>query len=154
MQSIQPDAGNRHPRMAWINRVDQGRHPPRAGHAVPTDRGNLSEVGRCGWAGPLAPWMAPSSPQGRVYGVSCQPTPLRHPTEHQLLLLLRLLPLRLPASGRHYCFGRCRAQPCRTPLPPRSAARGHQCEGIHRQLLGMVQPRADFQIIHFVVEPE
>ena len=34
------------------------------------------------------------------------------------------------------------------------AARGHQCERIHRQLLGMVQPRADLQIIHFVVQPE
>ncbi len=30
------------------------------------------KVGRCGLAGPLAPWMAPSS-QGRVYGVSCHP---------------------------------------------------------------------------------
>ncbi len=30
-----------------------------------------------GAAGPLAPWMAPSSPQGRVYGVSCSPTPPR-----------------------------------------------------------------------------
>ena len=25
--------------------VDQGRHPPRAGHAFPTDRGNLSKAG-------------------------------------------------------------------------------------------------------------
>ncbi len=77
-----------------------------------------SEVGRCGLAGPLAPWMAPSSPQGRVYGVSCQPTPPapprapappppppraapppppppppppRHPADCPLLLLLRLL---------------------------------------------------------------
>ena len=39
-------------------------------------------------------------------------------------------------------------------LTPWSAARGHQGERIHRQLLGMVQPRADFQIIHFVVQPE
>ena len=45
----------------------------------PTVTGKLSGVGRCGLAGPLAPWMAPSSPQGRVYGVSCQPTP-PHPT--------------------------------------------------------------------------
>ncbi len=37
----------------------------------------LSGVGRCGDAGPLAPWMAPSSPQGRVYRVSCSPTPPR-----------------------------------------------------------------------------
>ena len=40
-----------------------GRHPP-------TATGQLSEAGRCGWAGPLAPWMAPSSPHGWVYGVS------------------------------------------------------------------------------------
>jgi len=45
------------------------------------DRSYLSEAGRCGFAGPLAPWMAPSSPYGRVYGVSCKPTPPRHPTE-------------------------------------------------------------------------
>jgi hypothetical protein len=31
-------------------------------------------------AGPLAPWMAPSSPHGWVYGVSCQPTP-PHPRQ-------------------------------------------------------------------------
>ncbi|KOO78858.1 hypothetical protein VO93_09820 [Stenotrophomonas maltophilia] len=71
--------------------VDQRRHPPTAAR-------KLSKAGRCGLAGPLAPWMAPSSPQGWVYGVSCQPTPPRHPTECPLLLLL----LRLPASGRHY----------------------------------------------------
>ncbi len=34
-----------HPRMAWIYRVDQGRHPPGAGHAIPTDRGKLSKAG-------------------------------------------------------------------------------------------------------------
>ena len=50
-----------------------------------------------------------------------QPDPPRLPTGNQLLLLLFLLLLRLPASGRHYC--RCRAQPCRTlplchRLPP------------------------------------
>ncbi len=43
----------------------------------PTVTGKLSKVGWCGLAGPLAPWMAPSSPHGRVYGVSCQPTPPR-----------------------------------------------------------------------------
>ncbi|SMR82924.1 hypothetical protein SAMN05518671_2264 [Stenotrophomonas lactitubi] len=34
-----------HPRMAWIYRVDQGRHPPRAGHAFPTVCGDLSKAG-------------------------------------------------------------------------------------------------------------
>ena len=43
----------KHPRMAWIyvsTKVDtyqpqRGRHPPRAGNAIPTDRGNLSKAG-------------------------------------------------------------------------------------------------------------
>ena len=87
------------PRHAWMTHsisdrcVDQGRHLPTAARnkaAVANSRVNLSKVGRCGWAGPLAPWMAPSSPQGRVYGVSCPPTPPRHPTECTLLLLLLL----------------------------------------------------------------
>ena len=48
--------------------------------STPTNsREDLSEVGRCGQTGPLAPWMAPSSPQGWVYGVSCLPTPPRLP---------------------------------------------------------------------------
>ena len=34
-------------------------------------RGTPPGSGRGGCAGPLAPWMAPSSPHGRVYGVSC-----------------------------------------------------------------------------------
>gem|GEM_PF-954625 len=57
----------------------------------------LSGVGRCGAAGPLAPWMAPSSPQGRVYGVSCSPTPPR-PTlsnPERLWLWLWLWPLQV-----------------------------------------------------------
>ncbi|HFT6978016.1 TPA: hypothetical protein ACGRP1_003802, partial [Stenotrophomonas maltophilia] len=59
-------------------------------HGVdPSDRGNLSEVGRHGQAGPLAAWMPPSSPHGWVYGVSCLPMPPHHPSECQLLLLLR-----------------------------------------------------------------
>ena len=44
-----------------------------------------------------------------------QPDPPRHPSGNPLLLLLLLLLLRLPASGRHYRFGGCRAQPCRPP---------------------------------------
>ena len=86
----------------------------------PTVTGKLSKVGRCGLAGPLAPWMAPSSPQGRVYDVSCQPTPPRQATDNPeplwlwlWLWLWRWLWL-LPASGRHY--RRCRAQPCRPTL--------------------------------------
>ncbi len=56
-----------------------------------TVTGKLSGVGRCGAAGPLAPWMAPPSPQGRVYGVSCSPTPPRPTISNPKLLLLLLL---------------------------------------------------------------
>ena len=68
-----------------------------------------------GWwgpAGPLAPWMAPSSPHGRVYGVSCWPPPPRHPTGTQLLpgpLLLSLPWLRrVPGAARPKPFPRFR----------------------------------------------
>ena len=70
------------------------------------DRGNLSGAGWWGPAGPLAPWMAPSSPHGWVYGVSCWPPSPRQPTEYLLLpwpwplLLLLLLPLPLPWPRR------------------------------------------------------
>ncbi|MGF6419221.1 hypothetical protein ABH900_002730 [Stenotrophomonas sp. AN71] len=60
------------------------------------DRGDLSKAGWWGPAGPLAPWMAPSSPQGWVYGVSCWPPPPRQPTECPPLLWLLLWPLPLP----------------------------------------------------------
>ncbi len=116
------------PRHAWMTHsisdrcVDQGRHLPTAARnkaAVANSRVNLSKVGRCGWAGPLAPWMAPSSPHGWVHGVSCPPTPPRHPTECR--------------SGSGSGFGRCIEQvqgckPCRNPpnhdcshLPARAA---------------------------------
>ncbi len=39
----------KHPRMAWIYCVDQGRHLPTAVHAVPTDRGKLSKAGWVRW---------------------------------------------------------------------------------------------------------
>ena len=58
------------------------RSTPTGNRDLPTVTGKLSGVGRCGLAGPLAPWMAPSSPQGRVYGVSRQPTPIQPPTEN------------------------------------------------------------------------
>ena len=70
----------------WIHQISQhirDQSPLRSNgirpRAVPTDRGKLSGVGRCGLAGPQAPWMAPTSPHGRVYGVSCKPAP-PHPT--------------------------------------------------------------------------
>ncbi|WP_230116075.1 hypothetical protein, partial [Stenotrophomonas lactitubi] len=53
------DPSDIHPRMAWIyvsTKVDthqqqQGRHPSRAGHAIPTDRGELSKAGWVRWRG-------------------------------------------------------------------------------------------------------
>ncbi|OWQ69101.1 hypothetical protein CEE56_15205 [Stenotrophomonas maltophilia] len=48
-----------------------------------------------------------------------QPDPPRHPTGNPLLL--RLLLLRLPASGRHYRG--CRAQPCMKTPPPTKVGR-------------------------------
>ncbi len=66
-----------------------------------------------GWAGP----------RRGVYGVSCQPTPPRHPTDCPLLLLLMLwlwlLPLRVPGATRPTPFpqgqaGGAAAQACCT----------------------------------------
>ncbi|PSD28758.1 hypothetical protein C7E17_22650, partial [Stenotrophomonas maltophilia] len=51
-----------HPRMAWIYPIAK-----------------ICQRWGVWLAGPLAPWMAPSSPHGRVYGVSCKPTPPHHP---------------------------------------------------------------------------
>ncbi len=46
--------------------LEKGSDPmtPRNSRTHPTVTGKLSKVGRCGQAGPLAPWMAPSSPHG------------------------------------------------------------------------------------------
>ncbi len=41
-----------------------GPRTPCRSRISPTVTGKLSKVGRCGLAGPLAPWMAPSSPRG------------------------------------------------------------------------------------------
>ncbi len=41
----EPVAQQRDPTPCRPRRVDQGRHPPRAAHAVPPDRGNLSKAG-------------------------------------------------------------------------------------------------------------
>ena len=87
-----------HPRMAWIYQTQPNRRA--AARCNPTVTGKLSKVGRCGLAGPLAPWargmpragwagrptpvlpcaqdsaheQGAIEPHGRVYGVSCQPT--------------------------------------------------------------------------------
>ncbi len=96
-----------HAMRGWIYQISrqiQGQSPLRSNgirpRAVPADRGNLSEAGRWGPAGPLAPWMAPSSPHGWVYGVSCWPPPPRQPTKCPPLLWLLLGPLPLPQLRR------------------------------------------------------
>ena len=52
--------------------------------------------------------MAPTSPHGRVYGVSCKPTPPRHPTDSQLWTLTLTLTLILQVQG---------CKPCRPHTP-------------------------------------
>ncbi len=82
--------------------------------AVPADRGKLSGVGRCGLAGPQAPWMAPTSPHGRVYGVSCKPTPPR-PT-----LSKPAFDVDVEGAGQRPALPLRRVQgckPCRNPTP-------------------------------------
>ncbi len=114
-----------HPRKAWIYRVDQGRHPP-------TVTGKLSKAGRCGLAGPLAPWMAPSSPprgEGALLAKHCFASARTHSRQRlgrsggsRRVLPTHTAPpntqkpraalaLDLPASGRHYRG--CRVQPCK-----------------------------------------
>ena len=91
-EKIKSESGSGSLRSASTHGVDLPCRP----RSTPTNsRGNLSGVGRCGAAGPLAPWMAPSSPQGRVYGVSCSPTPPRPTITNPELLLLLLLPLQV-----------------------------------------------------------
>ncbi len=72
-------------------------HARRGSTAV---RGKLSGAGWWEPAGPLAPWMAPSSPHGWVYDVSCWLPPPRQLTGSQLLLLLWPLPLLRPWPRR------------------------------------------------------
>ena len=71
--------------------------PSRQPNALRSVTGNLSEVGRVGFAGVSAAWMPRPSPQGWVYGVPREPTPprqVRHNPEPPLTLQL-LLPLPL-----------------------------------------------------------
>ncbi len=76
--------------------------------------GNLSEVGRCGAAGPLAPWMAPSSPHGRVYGVSCSPTPSRQTISNPEPLWLWPLLARWPLQVQGAALPKPTLRNCRT----------------------------------------
>ncbi len=97
------------PRHAWMNLCQttksiwgQSRFPlengsdprtPCRSRINPTVTGKLSKVGRCGLAGPLAPWMAPSSPPWkglrRVLPVHTAP-PNQQKTRAALALALAL----------------------------------------------------------------
>ncbi len=91
-------------------RVDQGRHPSRAGHVIPAACGELSKAG---WVRLRGREPAATEPTGTYLRRPPQPDPPRLPTGNPLWPWLLLS--RLPASGRHYRFGGCRAQPCPSP---------------------------------------
>ncbi len=82
-------------------RVDQGRHPPRAGHAFRQIAENCRRRGGSGGGG-----VSRMDAATELHGRTCSAPP-RHrthpayPQETPLGLLLLLL-LGLPASGRHY----------------------------------------------------
>ncbi len=79
-------------------------------------RRKLSEGGRVTQAGPLAPWMAPSSLQGRTCGVSC----LRHPSPSSRDQCRRREQRCKPTShtaprSRHPCPAPVRSSPATPP---------------------------------------
>ena len=60
-------------------RVDQGRHPPRAGHAIPTDCGDLSKAGWVRLRGcKRHGWRAQASMDGFTASPATGPTPPSH----------------------------------------------------------------------------
>ncbi len=96
-QSFGPSPASRpdrsHPRMAWIDRVDQGRHLPTAVGSV--EGGEVSD------GGVSAAWMPRPSPQGWVYGVPAirhLPASPRNIPE-PLWLWLWLWPLRVQGAA-------------------------------------------------------
>ncbi len=119
----------------------------------------LSEVGRVGWAGVSAPWMARLSPQGRVYGVPCPAHPpgqaqlcsrasstlptLRPPTRgcavrRNLRRRRRLLPKQADRQPTHHQH----AQPQQRPQQPRlPIVLRLQCRITSQRLRAALQPR-------------
>ncbi|PJL14734.1 hypothetical protein B9Y66_06985 [Stenotrophomonas maltophilia] len=95
--------------MAWIYRVDQGRHPPTAAadthqQQQPTpcrsDRSREPVEGGVGpVAGVSAAWMPRPSPQGWVYGVPRNRTHPASPTARRRLTLRLPWPLHLRVPG-------------------------------------------------------
>ena len=81
---------------AWRGCVDQGRHLSTAERDV--IRRDLSEVGG-GLAGPLAPWMAPSSPMDG-FTASCKPTPPNSKPNRRFDVDVDVDVQRVPAAGR------------------------------------------------------
>ncbi len=84
-------------------RVDQGRHPPRAGHAFRQIAENCRRRGGSGGGG-VSRMDAATELTWTYLQRPPPPDPPRQSTEcqHLLLLLLLLLLSRLPTSGRHY----------------------------------------------------
>ncbi len=74
---------------------------PKARHRACTHRarGDVSRGGGHGRAGPLAPWMAPSSPHGWVYGVSCTAMPSASRRIRLALLEALALGFKMRAGG-------------------------------------------------------
>ena len=104
-------------------------------HARVAATGTCQGVGRGGWAGALSAMDgAKRGPQERLLPSPDQP---HRPAQ------TKAAAFKPPARGSHPF----------DPLPTRPPRR-HQRKRIHRQLLGMVQPRPDLQVIHLMVQAE
>ncbi len=119
-----------HPRMAWIYRVDQGRHPP--GIAIyPPSPGNCRRRGGVGWQDRWRHGWRHRAPRGEgaLLAKHCFASARTHSRQRlgrsggsRRVLPTHTAPpntqkpraalaLDLPASGRHYRG--CRVQPCK-----------------------------------------
>ncbi len=117
--------------------VDQGRH-------LPTAAGNRQRWGGVGWQDR---WRHGWRHRAPMDGFTACPDNLHRPA--------------IPRNARSCCCcclcsssQQVQGAALRKTLSPRSAARRHQREGIHGQLLGVIQPGADLQIVHFMIQSE
>gem|GEM_PF-6405238 len=129
--------GRSHPRMAWIDRVDQGRH-------LPTAAGTCRRRGTVGLRGvsrmdaaTKPPWMGLRRPR--------KPTVPRHPAGSPLLLrllqLLQPLPLRVPGATRppfpQGQAGGAAAQACCTSASEARSSSRHNGNNCAKRLLSL-----------------
>ncbi len=117
--------------------VDQGRH-------LPTPAGNRQRWGGVGWQDR---WRHGWRHRAPMDGFTACPANLHRPA--------------IPRNARCCCccclcssLQQVQGTALQRTLSPRSAARWHQREGIHGQLLGVIQPGADLQIVHFMIQSE